>query len=185
MGGKEERREIRSDAGGMSQAVWAKLYRKFYPRIRARLSARVANEHDAQDLAQQVFMELARTKVPEDPGRYVYAIAWNLVAQYRRRRAAEQNALAEYQRREESAGAEARWYDATADPPQEDSRQKIERLRRFVADRLSPQDAELVTLRFFEARPIKEVAQRMHCTENAVNKRLQKLRPILRRLFRQ
>jgi len=169
----------------MSQAAWARFYKKFYPRVRARVSASVANEHDAQDLVQQVFMELARIKVPEKPLPYLDAMARNLVAQYRGRRLAEQETLAEYLRHEELAQAEAKWHDGTLDPAEGDSREEIERLQRVMARRLSPEDIELVTLRFLEGLAIKQVAQRMNCSENAVNKRLQKLRPILRRLYRE
>jgi RNA polymerase sigma factor (sigma-70 family) len=185
MGGGKRRRETRSDDGCMSQAVWARLYRKFYPRVRTRLSAKVANEHDAEDLAQEVFLELARTKAPENPLFYLDAIARNLAAQCRRRRRAEQKALAEYLRRDESAGAGAKCRDAATDPAQGDCREEFERLLRIMAGRLSPRDMELVTLRLIQQLPIEQVARRMNCSPNAVSKRLQKLRPILRRLGRE
>ncbi|MBM4028405.1 MAG: sigma-70 family RNA polymerase sigma factor [Planctomycetes bacterium] len=128
MGGREKRRETGSYDGSMSPVDWARLYREFYPRVRARLLASVTDEHEAQDLAQQVFVELARTKVPEESLTYLNAIVRNLAAQYRRRRVAEQEALAEYLRHEEVAGAGAKWHDATADAPQIDSKEEFERL---------------------------------------------------------
>ncbi|MCX5643456.1 MAG: sigma-70 family RNA polymerase sigma factor [Phycisphaerae bacterium] len=80
----------------VSAGDWQVLYRRYFSRI-ARYCARSGGDSaDAEDLAQQVFVQLARTKIPEKPLPYLQAIARNVLAQYRRRRATEQAALAGY-----------------------------------------------------------------------------------------
>ena len=169
----------------VSAGDWEVLYRRYFSRI-ARYCARSGGDSaDAEDLAQQVFVELTRAKVPEEPLPYLQAIARNVLAQYRRRRAGEKAALAGYRRHTELATEGAKSSDATRDLAQGDSRESVKGILMAVVRKLPPRDAQLVTLRFIEGLSVREVAQRMNCSPNAVSKRLQKLRPILRRLYRE
>lgn len=185
MGGREKRREIRSGAESLDSEVWARLYRQHYSRVRARLAAKVANEHDAQDLAQQVFIELARAKVPEEPLPYLRAIARNVLAQHRRRKLREEAALAGYLGYQQFTAEDRKEQQVKEDPPPGDLGEDVTEILTALLRRLSPGDAELVTLRCTEGLSVKDVAGRMHCSENALRKRIRKLRPLVRRLLRE
>ena len=164
---------------------WEILYRRHFDRIRRYFARSLRDSADAEDLAQQVFVQLARTKIPEKPLPYLQAIARNVLAQYCRRRATEQAALAGYLGYKQIAAEGSQGQEVTGDPPPGDSRESVKGILMAVVRKLAPKDAELVTLRFFEGLSIKQVARRLGCSENAVGKRLQKLRIILRRLYRE
>jgi RNA polymerase sigma factor (sigma-70 family) len=166
----------------ISAGDWEVLYRRYFSRI-ARYCARSGGDSgDAEDLAQQVFVELARAKVPEEPLPYLQAIARNVLAQYRRRRATEQAALAGYLGYKQIAAEGSQGQEVTGDPPPGDSRESVKGTLMAVVRKLPPKDAELVTLRFLEGLSTKQVAQRMSCSEDGVRKRVERLRVVLRRL---
>jgi RNA polymerase sigma-70 factor, ECF subfamily len=169
----------------ISARDWETLYRRYFPKLGSYFASRGLNPTEAEDLAHDVFRELGQAKVPENAKAYIYAIARNLFAQRRRRELAEQDTLAEYLRHAASVHVEAQWRDATTDPPTEDSREQVERLLGMLADRLSPEDMELVTLRFLEELTTEEVAQRLRCSEEALRKRLERIRAALRPLLRE
>ena len=161
---------------------WEMLYRRHFDRIRRYFARSLGDSADAEDLAQQVFVELARAKVPEEPLAYLDAIARNVLAHYRRRRATEQAALAGYRRDTELATKGVKWPEAIGDLSPRDSTESVKGILMAVVRRLAPKDAELVTLRFLEGLSTKQVAQRMSCSEDAVRKRVERLRVVLRRL---
>ncbi len=166
-----------------SAADWEVLYRQYFSRIARYCARSVGDATDAEDLTQQIFIELTRTEIPEKPLPYLQAIARNILAQYRRRKLAEQAALARYLRDKQLPARETKRQEVTEDPPQGDSKEGVERILMTLVRQLSPQDAELVTLRFVEGLSIKEVAQRLGCSPGAVRKRIGRLRTVLRRLY--
>jgi prepilin-type processing-associated H-X9-DG protein len=127
----------------VSAGDWQVLYRRYFSRI-VRYCARSGGDSaDAEDLAQQVFVQLARTKIPEKPLPYLQAIARNVLAQYRRRRAAEQAARAGYLGDAELATEGVEWPEAIGDLPLRDSRESVKEILMAVVRKLPPQDAQV------------------------------------------
>ena len=186
--GHSDRNEVRLVRGQRkSENIgqdWETLYRKYFPKLGGYFASGGLSPTEAEDLVHDVFQELGQAKVPEDPNAYIYAIARNILAKHRRRQIAEHAALDEYCRRVTTGNGRSpsRALDTS---PSEDPPTETERIFRTVAARLSPRDAELVTLRFLEGLSVRQVAQRRSCSENAVRKRIRKLRAILRRFDRE
>ncbi len=67
MSKREKRREARSGRARSGLPDWACLYGELYVEVRSWLVARVANDTDAEDLAQQVFAELTRAGYARRP----------------------------------------------------------------------------------------------------------------------
>jgi RNA polymerase sigma factor (sigma-70 family) len=168
----------------ISAEDWETLYRKYLPKLGSYFAAQGLHPTEAEDLAQDVFQELGHANVPEDPHAYIYAVARNMLSQHRRRAIAERTALGEYGRRVTSDDRRSGSHTLDAGLSEEAATGEGEQVLAMVAARLPAKDAELVILRFIRGLSSKQVAQRMNCSENAVRKRIRKLRPLLRRLLR-
>jgi RNA polymerase sigma factor (sigma-70 family) len=169
----------------ISAQDWEALYRKYFPKLGGYFASRGLDPVEAEDLAHDVFQVLGQAKVPEDPKMYIYAIARNILAKHRRRRIAENAALDEYCRRVTTDNGRSASHILDTDLSEKARTAETERILKTAAARLPAKDAELVTLRFLEGLSVKQVAQRMNCSENAVRKHIRKLRPILRRFDRE
>jgi RNA polymerase sigma factor (sigma-70 family) len=132
-----------------------------------------------------VFQELGQGNVPEDPKAYIYAIARNILAKHRRHKIVEQAALGEYCRRVTSDDGRSAPDPFDARPTTEAPSVEAERILGTAIAKLPPKDAELVALRFIQGLPVRRVARRMSCSEDAVRKRIERLRAVLRRLYRE
>lgn len=91
--GWTDEKRILSVDGDMKKRRDERLYRDFYPQIKSRFVARVAGEHDAEDLAQQVFAELVGGEATDNPKAYIQAIARNILAKHWRKKVKERVAL--------------------------------------------------------------------------------------------
>lgn len=169
----------------ISAQEWETLYRKYLPKLEGYFASRGFDPGEAEDLAHDVFQELGRGKVPEDPHTYIYAIARNILARHRRREIAECAALGEYGRRVTNDDRCSGSHTLDARLAEEAAIRGAEHILRMVAARLPPKDAELVTLRFIQGLSVRQVAQRMNCSENAVRKRVRKLTALLRSLYQE
>ena len=148
-------------------------------------ASRGLNSTEAEDLAHDVFQEIGRGKVPEDPNTYIYAIARNILSKHRQRKMAEHAALDEYRRRVTAANGHFASHILDAGASGEAPSVEAERILGTAIAKLPPKDAELVALRFIQGLPVRRVARRMSCSEDAVRKRIERLRAVLRRLYRE
>ncbi|MBM4025309.1 MAG: sigma-70 family RNA polymerase sigma factor [Planctomycetes bacterium] len=164
MGQRKKRREIGAGRGRLDSAAWAKLYRELYPRIQSRLAAGGTGEQDVEDLVQEVFAELGRGEIPDNPQGYINGIASRVFLHCRRRRAAERAILREL-RVEAIPGQQG----ATDEPPVKWDAFLAEALAGLESDQ-----AELLRLRFVEGLGVAEVARRLGCSREAAYKRLQR-----------
>ena len=169
----------------MSAQDWETLYRKHFPKLGGYFASRGLGPADAEDLAQEVFQELGRNRVPEHPNAYIYAIAKNILAKHHRREIAEHVALDEYCRHVISDSGCSASPALDTEPPEGTSTAEAERILKTITARCPPKDAELVALRFIEGLSVRQVAQRIGCSENAISKRIEKLRAILRQFSRE
>ncbi len=169
----------------ISAQDWETLYRKYFPKLGIYFASKGLPSTEAEDLAHDVFQELGQARVPEDANTYIYAIARNILSQHRRRRIGEQAALEEYRRRVTADNGCSASHSLDTGPSEEVSTAGAERILKSIATRLPPQDAELMTLRFLEGLSTKQIARRTNCSENAVRKRMRKLKALLRRSERE
>ena len=169
----------------MSKQDWEALFQRHFPEVQRYFVSRGVGRADAGDLAQELYKELARGKVPSEPNTYLLAMARNLLSRYRRRRARERVVLDGYSRycRAEREVVGSCVFGAGS--REKDSTDELEQFLKAVADRLPARCAELVELRFRERLSVRQIARRMRCSEEAVWKRLQRLRGILQRYDRE
>jgi len=173
------------EAARMSKEDWEALFRRCFPAVERCFASRRVGSADADDLTQEVFKELARCRVPSEPKTYVLAIARNVLARYRRRMTREQAALGAYSQHCK-ADREAVESNALGEGrPEESLADELDRFLKTTAHKLSAGSSELVELRFREGLSVRQIARRMKCSEDAVWKRLQRLRAILRRDHRE
>jgi RNA polymerase sigma-70 factor (ECF subfamily) len=75
---------------GHNKQALADLYNRLYPKIKAFIAFRVGCSQDVEDLVQDVFVELYKSNGwydrAEDPEKYIFGIARNLIRQYYRKK---------------------------------------------------------------------------------------------------
>jgi len=173
MSGRKKRRQTRSGRGRLGSTPWAERHGEYHARIRAWFAARVANEQDADDLAEEVVAQLARAGAPHDPKAYIATVAANALARYWRRRAKDR----EFLRRllEETTGADEMRRREPKDQSKEGESRKERGTAASVLDTLPLGQAKLLRLHFIEGMYMAEVARRVGCSRETAYKRLQRL----------
>jgi RNA polymerase sigma factor (sigma-70 family) len=173
MSGRKKRRQTRSGRERSGSTPWAGLHAEYYPQIRSWFAARVASQQDADDLAQEVFAQLADADPPDDPRAYLTGIASRVLSRHRRQRARARAVLRRLL-------AEA-MSDAGAQPRDEDSLSaKDNEMVEELLGELPRADVKLLRLRFVEGLRIREIAPRVGCSTEAAYKRLQRILKQLR-----
>ena len=173
------------EAARISAKDWETYYRKYYRALGTYFASQGLGPDDVEDLDQEIFRELGQSKVPEHPNAYLYAIAKNVLARHRRRQIAERAALDEYRRYVTIRDVHLVEPALDAGRPEEDPTTTAQHILRTVAARLPPRDVAVMALRLIEGLPVRQLAQRMGCSENAVSKRMEKIRALLRGLNRE
>jgi RNA polymerase sigma factor (sigma-70 family) len=177
MDGRKKQRATRPARERPGSTPWVALREKFYPQIRSWFAARVANAQDADDLAEEVLVRLARAAPPDDLNAYITTATANALARYRRRKAQErdflQRLLQEGMTSDEILGCEPKDLSEEGEPSE--IRAEVEN----ILSTLPPGEAQLLRLRFLDGLSVAAVARRAECSEKAAYKRLER---ILRRL---
>ena len=177
MSGRRKRRQARPGRGCPGSTAWAGLYAAHYSQIRSWLAARVASAQDADDVAEEVVVRLARGAPPDDLNAYISAATANALARYRRRKAKErdflQRLLQDGVRADEMPGCEPK--DLSDEGESSEIRAKVEN----ILSTLPPGEAELLRLRFLDGLSVAAAARRAGCSKKAAYKRLER---IIRRL---
>lgn len=149
-----------------SESAFAELVRRHLPLVYSAALRLVRDSHLAQDVAQVVFVNLAR-RAADIPARMVLAgwlhrdtrfTALDLLRTNRRRA-----------RREGDPGV--------VNPPGPEPPDNWSDVREWLDDalsRLKPADRELLLLRFFEQRELEELAPRLETTSDALRKRIER-----------
>ncbi len=165
----------------MCREDWEVLYGKYFPMVRAYFISRRPSPAEADDLAQEVFQALGQGPVPEDPGTYIHAVARNVLSRHLRRTMTEHAALDEYCRRVIVDNGRSASYVYDTEPSAEASTAAAERILKMAAARLPAKCAQLIGPWLIEGLSVKQIAQQMNCSENAVRKRIRRIRAGLRR----
>jgi len=168
-----------------SKKDWEALLQRYFPVVERYFLSHRVGRADAEDLAQEVFKELARCRVPSEPNTYLRAMARNVLSGYRRRRTREQATMDGYSRYCKADREAVESHESGKGLPQERSTDQWEQFLKVARDRLPPESVELVELRLREKLSAGEIARRMWCSQEAVWKRWQRLRRILQRYDRE
>ncbi len=177
MDGGKKRRRTRSGGESPGSTAWAALREEFYPQIRSWFAAKVANAQDADDLAEEVFLRLARGAPPHDLRAYITSATANALARYRRRRAKERDflrrLLLDRITSDEMPGCEPK--ELSEEGESSEIRAEVEN----ILSTLPPGEAQLLRLRFLDGLSVAAVARQARCSKKAAYKRLER---IIRRL---
>ncbi|HEY9712820.1 MAG TPA: sigma-70 family RNA polymerase sigma factor [Chroococcales cyanobacterium] len=157
--GNEAELDLVDRAKRRDESAWATLYDTYYPALYKFALARLGKRQDAEDVASQIFLEALKGI---DSYRFVgrpilawlYGIGRNLVAQRIRRESRQNRANDLFITDGVASGGD----DSI-----------IERLDLAKAlQKLTPDQQDVIILRFFLALSIRETAQAVEKTENAV-----------------
>jgi len=157
-----------------------RLFAAYYPGIKRYFADHVGSIDDAEDLAEEVFLRFCeRTDLPEDPEAYAHTIARNLLSKYHKNRAKRARAaLALLQLIERLPKARI-----TGPSPPQVSMELVDELRTIITSeqiQLPPRTLDAIRLTYVEGLPAREAAGRLGCSTNALYKRLQRARKLLR-----
>ncbi len=148
-----------------------RLYTEYYGRVLGYIRARVNNRADAEDLCQDVFEKAFRAADRFDPlraapGTWLYSITRNAVIDHFRR----------------SRPVEELPEDLRSDELPEDGLLQTELLDELAAalEKLPDELADIIVLRYYDRRPLVEVAKQLDLSYGAVKLRHQKALMLLR-----
>ena len=158
--------------------AWRSIYRRLWPFVVAVAYRRVRDKGIAEDIAQDVFVRIARLRpydridAPDQFRAYVWRMAINVANTYAR----------SVRRRERGLKALWDWggRDHLVAPAASDDRLVFEELLSLVHDVVEPVDRTLLEL-LLEGRPLADVASELGLTYSAAGVRLHRLRQRLRK----
>jgi RNA polymerase sigma factor (sigma-70 family) len=153
--------------------ILANLHERLYPKIRAFIASRVGSSDDAEDLAQDVFVEFHQKDRwydrTEDIENYVLGVARNLIRQHYRKRAKTIKTIPI-----EEIGSDFTVHDRRQ-PPNPSSNLERKEFTESIEEILSelpPQIRQAFKLRFIDGLNTTEAAKQCKCTPNTFRKRL-------------
>jgi RNA polymerase sigma-70 factor (ECF subfamily) len=165
----DDTKEIVLRARGGDLEAFGRLVRRHELGVRAFLAARLDDRHEAEDLAQEVFITAYRnleTFAPDRPlSAWLRGIASNLLRNHLRKR-------------RESSGADA-FLAGLVDKVVPDPGRAVEALRRCV-EGLDAPSRELVDRRYTQDQPLAEIGQALDLKHSALTMNLHRLRIRLR-----
>jgi len=163
---------------GRRTAALRRLFAAYHPGIKRYFADHVGSIDDAEDLAQEVFLRFyERTDLPEDPEAYAHTIARNLLSKYRENRAKRARAALL-----QLIGRPCKARITGPSPPRVPMElvDELETIIKSEQIRLPPRSLEAIRLTYVEQLPAREVAGRLGCSTEALYKRLQRARKLLR-----
>ena len=161
----QEEQSLVKRAQENDQDAFAELYERYFPRIYRYIALKIGDRHEAEDMAQQVFLKALKSissfKWQDVPfSAWLYRIAHNQVVDHLRQKS----------RRPTTQLEEAmEQFSDDSDNPQKTTeiRMDIESLMQALK-KLTPAQREVIALRFTSDLPIAEVAHIMGKSEGAV-----------------
>jgi len=150
------------------------LYTKYHRNIKRFMLSCVSSVTDAEDLVQNVFVELCKGnddyKEYRNAQAYLFAIARNLVGQYRRKKSTQIKTIPIKSIDQVSARDKARRYrnlEGQISPPE------IKKIKNLL-NKLSPKAQQAIKLRFIEGLTPKDAAKKAGCSVDAFYRRFYK-----------
>ena len=162
-----------SHASRRDRKAVAALHTKYFPRIKHHITSRIGSATDAEDLAQDVFVEFYKGngcfRENEDPERYLFGIARNLIRGYYRNRARSVRTTPI-----EETGSPITFHDMQqySDPVNLNEKKELIKVIEQAVTKLPPKARQAFELRFVKGLNSKEAAQNSGCTESTFRERL-------------
>lgn len=160
------RRAIRK---GDRQAL-AVLHGKYYPRVRRYITSRLGPRADADDLAQNVFVELLRGnsqyECQEDAQAYLFGIARNIIGRYYRDKRSQLNPV------HMDAVGQIASYSAVEAWRELIQPQQLKKVVEDAIARLPPKARQAIKLRFIDGLSPKQAARKAGCSVNVFYSRV-------------
>jgi RNA polymerase sigma-70 factor (ECF subfamily) len=158
------------------RAAFDQLFERYAPRLLRVLARQLASADEADDLLQQTFLQLHRSRHDFRPGAevrpWLYTIALNLKREYFRRR----------KRRPQSELRLDGYRDPQVAPHGAERVDAARALQRAFAD-LSPDQREVIELHWFEGFGFPEIAELVGANLNTVKVRAHRGYQVLRRVL--
>lgn len=160
----------------------AALHAKYFSRIKHHIYSRVGSVTDAEDLAQDVFVEFyignGCFRENEDPERYLFGIARNMVRGYHRKRARSVGIIPI-----EEIGSPTAIHDTRqqSDPVNLAERQELVKIIEEAITKLPPKTLQALELRLIKGLDSKEAAKKAGCSCKTLRNRLSNAITILRK----
>jgi RNA polymerase sigma-70 factor (ECF subfamily) len=152
----------------------AALHAKYYAIIRHHIASRVDSAADAEDLAQDVFVELCKGNGqydgPDDPEAYVFGVARNIIRQYYRKRAKSIKTIPIEEIGSVAAGHERRQHHL--DPTSRIKKQELTEAIEEALAKLPPKARQAVKLRFMDGLTTEQAVKKCGCTLDTFRKRI-------------
>ena len=170
----EDQRLIAQTLDG-STSAFGQLVRKYQDRLYHALVHTLGNEHDAQDVAQEAFVQAyCKLNTFQHAARFytwLYRIAFNLAMNHLRRRRPERFS-------DHRAGAEGQWERTVAAPPEEDPLERQETCQQVqqALQRLGEDFRAILVLREIEGYSYEEIADILQLPIGTVRSRLHRAR---------
>jgi len=152
----------------------AALHAKYYAIIRHYIASRVDSAAAAEDLTQDVFLELCKKNgqhdVITDPEAYVFGVARNIIRRYYRKRAKSIQTIPIEEIGPIAAGHHRRQH---SDPITRIQKQELTKaIEEFLAG-LSPKLRRAFKLRFIDGLTTEQAAKKCRCSPNTFHGRIQ------------
>jgi RNA polymerase sigma-70 factor (ECF subfamily) len=164
------------DAAAVEQE-FERVFREHYPTVYRTAYGVLGNGHDAEDVAQTVFLRvlhgMTSRELTRNPGGYLYRAAVNESLNVVRR-----------QRRQVLTDDPARYEDPRPMTAPEESATEIHRRLYEAIAELGRAEAEVLILRYVHGRSDRDIARLLGTTRGTVAVRLYRSRARLRKLMR-
>ena len=159
----------------------ATLYRRYAPQVESYIASHVSSVADAEDLVQEVFLQICRGKGHYDSSKgvepYIFGIARNMIRKYQ----SEKEKSPQTVPANSINGLFPRYYiRESTDPALRISAQQFKRIVDVIETELPPKAHEAIRLRFVEGLGPKEAARKAGCSIGAFYKRLERAERVLR-----
>jgi len=173
--------ELRAALARREPAALARFFDAFYDRVHAYLRRLVGDEHLAEDLAQDVFLQAHRALASYDPARdprpWLFTIATNKLRDHWRSRAGEQGALGASLDHEELG---ERLPAVAPEPETLASEEELARRVRAAIDELPAGLRAPLLLRVYEGLAFEDIGRVLERNEVAARKRYSRALSALR-----
>ena len=161
---------LQEDAYKENKETLTALYNQYYPHIKRYIVSRVDFLEEAEDLSQEVFVELCRSdnhKNQRNIRKYLFGLAKNTVRRHRRKKINSINAIPL-----DSVKGIAVSYDNQENLLRDLPPEEVKKVIKKITAQLPPKAKEAIRLRLLNGFNSKQAAKKTECSVNAFYKRV-------------
>lgn len=159
---------------------WAHLYARYGDEVKNYFITQTGCPHDAEDLAQDVFMGLlCCANLPENVHAYIRTVTRNRLRRYWRQKTRD----ADITQEETLSNVAGRYSQAPTshgqDPFEQLARRDMSTFVTCVLSQIPATLAQAIKLRFIAELSLEEASRKLGCTQGALKKRLQRAKRLV------